>query len=328
MDNKNEILIYEDKDGITKVNVTFTDEDIWLTQNQLAEIYKTTQQNISQHIASIYKDNELPIDSTNKKLLLVQNEGGRSVKRNIDHYNLDMIIALGYRVQSDIAVRFRIWATQRLHEYIQKGFTMDDERLKQGGNRYFKELLQRIRDIRSSERNFYQQVTDIYATSIDYDPRADITKKFFATVQNKLHYAVHEHTAAELIYDRVDNEKPYVGMTNFKGDYVTIDDVKIAKNYLSEVELQRLNLLVSQFLDFAELQALEQRTMKMQDWVNELDNQILLNRRKILEGNGKISHEETIKKAEKEFQIYREREMKELQSDFDMLMKSLPNKKE
>ena len=328
MDNKNEILIYEDKDGITKVNVTFTDEDIWLTQSQLAEIYKTTRENITMHISNIYKDNELPKDSTCKKFLQVQNEGSRSVKRNIDHYNLDMIIALGYRVQSEVAVRFRIWATHRLHEYIQKGFTMDDERLKQGGNRYFKELLQRIRDIRSSERNFYQQVTDIYATSIDYDPRADITKKFFATVQNKLHYAVHEHTAAELIYDRVDNEKPYVGMTNFKGDYVTIDDVKIAKNYLSEVELQRLNLLVSQFLDFAELQALEQRTMKMQDWVEELDNQILLNRRKILEGNGKISHEEAIKKAEKEFQIYREREMKELQSDFDMLMKSLPNKKD
>ena len=328
MNNKNEILIYEDKDGITKVNVTFTDEDIWLTQSQLAEIYKTSRENVTMHISNIYKDNELPKDSTCKKFLQVQNEGSRSVKRNIDHYNLDMIIALGYRVQSEIAVRFRIWATQRLHEYIQKGFTMDDERLKQGGNRYFKELLQRIRDIRSSERNFYQQVTDIYATSIDYDPRADITKKFFATVQNKLHYAVHEHTAAELIYDRVDNEKPYVGMTNFKGDYVTIDDVKIAKNYLSEIELQRLNLLVSQFLDFAELQALEQRTMKMQDWVEELDNQILLNRRKILEGNGKISHEEAIKKAEKEFQIYREREMKEIQSDFDMLMKSLPNKKE
>ena len=274
MDNKNEILIYEDKDGITKVNVTFTDEDIWLTQSQLAEIYKTSRENITMHISNIYKDNELPKDSTCKKFLQVQNEGARSVKRNIDHYNLDMIIALGYRVQSEIAVRFRIWATQRLHEYIQKGFTMDDERLKQGGNRYFKELLQRIRDIRSSERNFYQQVTDIYATSIDYDPRADITKKFFATVQNKLHYAVHEHTAAELIYDRVDNEKPYVGMTNFKGDYVTIDDVKIAKNYLSEIELQRLNLLVSQFLDFAELQALEQRTMKMQDWFKTL---IILN---------------------------------------------------
>ena len=325
MDNKNEVLIYEDKDGLTRVDVKFIDEDVWLTKYQLADIYKTTRQNIEQHINNIYDDNELP-KSTCKKFLQVQKEGGRKVKRNIDHYNLDMIIALGYRVQSDIAVRFRIWATQRLHEYIQKGFTMDDNRLKQGGNRYFKELLQRIRDIRSSERNFYQQVTDIYATSIDYDPRSEITKKFFATVQNKLHYAVHEQTAAELIYNRVDNEKPYIGMTNFKGNYVTMDDVKIAKNYLSEIELQRLNLLVSQFLDFAELQALEQRTMKMNDWVAELDNQILLNRRKILEGNGKVSHEEAIKKAEKEFQIYREREMKELQSDFDLLMKSLSDK--
>lgn len=328
MDKKdNNIMIYEDKDGITKVNVKFTDEDIWLTQNQLADIYKTTQQNISLHIKNIYEDRELKDISTHKNFLSVQKEGNREVKRNIDHYNLDMIIALGYRVQSEVAVRFRIWATQRLHEYIQKGFTMDDERLKQGG-RYFRELLQRIRDIRSSERNFYQQVTDIYSTSIDYDPRSDITKKFFATVQNKLHYAVHEHTAAELIYDRVDNEKPYVGMTNFKGDYVTIDDVKIAKNYLSEIELQRLNLLVSQFLDYAELQALEQRSMRMVDWIEELDNQILLNRRKILEGNGKISHEEAIKKAEKEFNIYREREMKELQSDFDLMIKALPIKKQ
>lgn len=324
MDNKNEILIYEDKDGLTRVDVKFVDEDVWLTKYQLADIYKTTRQNIEQHINNIYEDNELP-NSTCKKFLQVQKEGNREVKRNIAHYNLDMIIALGYRVQSDVAVRFRIWATTRLHEYIQKGFTMDDSRLKQGGNRYFKELLQRIRDIRSSERNFYQQVTDIYATSIDYNPRSEITKKFFATVQNKLHYAVHEQTSAELIYNRVDNKKPYVGMTNFKGNYVTIDDVKIAKNYLSEVELQRLNLLVSQFLDFAELQALEQRTMKMNDWIEELDNHILLNRRKILEGNGKISHDEAIKKAEKEFQIYREREMKELKSDFDLLMKSLPN---
>ena len=324
MDNKNEILIYEDKDGLIRVDVKFVDEDVWLTKYQLADIYKTTRQNIEQHINNIYEDGELP-NSTCKKFLQVQKEGNREVKRNIAHYNLDMIIALGYRVQSDVAVRFRIWATTRLHEYIQKGFTMDDNRLKQGGNRYFKELLQRIRDIRSSERNFYQQVTDIYATSIDYDPRSEITKKFFATVQNKLHYAVHEQTVAELIYNRVENGKPYVGMTNFKGNYVTIDDVKIAKNYLSEIELQRLNLLVSQFLDFAELQALEQRTMKMNDWIEELDNHILLNRRKILEGNGKISHDEAIKKAEKEFQIYREREMKELQSDFDLLMKSLPN---
>ena len=190
-------------------------------------------------------------------------------------------------------------------------------------NKYFRELLQRIRDIRSSERNFYQQVTDIYATSIDYDPRADLTKKFFATVQNKLHYAVHEHTAAEIIYERVDNEKPFVGMSNFKGDYITIDDVKIAKNYLSEIELQRLNLLVSQFLDFAELQALEQREMTMNDWINELDNQIVQNKRKLLEDNGKISHREAVEKAEKEFEIYRQREMKQLESDFDKMIKML-----
>ncbi len=319
----NDIMIYEDKDGITKVSVKFIDEDIWLTQNHIANIYKTTQQNISSHIKNIYTDRELQDVSTHKNFLLVQKEGNREVKRNTDHYNLDMIIALGYRIQSEVAVRFRIWATQRLHEYIQKGFSMDDERLKQGGNRYFRELLQRIRDIRSSERNFYQQVTDIYATSIDYNPRSDITKKFFATVQNKLHFAVHEHTAAELIYERVDNEKSYVGMTNFKGDYVTVDDVKIAKNYLSEIELQRLNLLVSQFLDYAELQALEQRSMKMADWVEELDSQILLNKRKLLEGNGKVSHEEAMEKAEKEFEIYREREMKMLQSDFDLMLKEL-----
>ena len=321
--NENNIIIYQDEDGVTKVSVRLVDEDIWLTQNQIAEIYKTTKQNISLHINNIYKDNELEKDSTNKKFLLVQNEGNRNVKRNIDHYNLDMIIALGYRVQSQVATRFRIWATQRLHEYMQKGFTMDDERLKQGGNRYFRELLQRIRDIRSSERNFYQQVTDIYATSIDYDPRSDLTKKFFATVQNKLHFAVHEHTAAELIYERVDNEKPFVGMTNFKGDYVTIDDVKIAKNYLSEIELQRLNLLVSQFLDFAELQALEQKAMTMNDWINELDNQIIQNKRKLLEGKGKISHQEAMEKAEKEFKTYRDREMKQLESDFDKMVKML-----
>lgn len=326
MSEKNEIIIYEDKDGLIRVSVKFLNEDVWLTQNQISDIYQTTQQNISLHIKGVYEDGELQKDSTHKDFLLVQKEGNRDVKRRVDHYNLDMIISLGYRVQSDSAVRFRIWATQRLHEYIQKGFSLDDERLKQGGNRYFKELLQRIRDIRSSERNFYQQVTDIYATSIDYDPRSDMTKAFFATVQNKLHYAVHEHTAAELIFDRVNNEKPYVGMTNFKGHYATKDDVGIAKNYLSEIELQRLNLLVSQFLDYAELQALEQRSMKMTNWIEELDNQIIFNRRKVLEGQGKISHQAAIKKAEKEFAIYREREMKELKSDFDLLIKSLPNK--
>jgi len=260
--------------------------------------------------------------------LLVRNEGNRQVKRNIDHYNLDMIIALGYRVQSQIATCFRRWATERLHEYIQKGFAMDDERLKQGNSRYFRELLQRIRDIRSSKRNFYQQVTDIYATATDYDPRSDLTKDFFATVQNKLHFAVHEHTAAEVIYERVDNEKPLVGMTNFKGEYIIKDDVKIAKNYLTEIELQRLNLLVSQFLDFAEFQALEQVAMSMQEWIDALDNQIIAHKRKVLIGKGNISHKQAIEKAEKEFEIYRAREMRQLESDFDRVIKMMNEKNE
>ena len=318
---ENNIILYQDDNEITRVSVRFADEDLWLTQNQLADIYCTTQQNISQHVDNIYKDGELTIEATNKKFLLVRQEGNRQVKRNIDHYNLDMIIALGYRVQSQVATRFRRWATQRLHEYIQKGFAMDDERLKQGGNRYFRELLQRIRDIRSSERNFYQQVTDIYATATDYDPRDEMTKIFFATVQNKLHYAVHENTAAEVIYNRVDNEKPFVGMTNFKGNYVTKDDVKIAKNYLSEIELQRLNLLVSGFLDFAEFQALEMNPMTMKDWIEALDNQIIAHKRKVLIGKGNISHKQAIEKAEKEFEIYRKREMELLESDFDKAIK-------
>ena len=326
MKEGNKIILYQDDNDITRVSVLFSDEDLWLTQNQLAEIYCTTQQNISQHIDNIYKDGELSIEATNKKFLLVRQEGNRQVKRHIDHYNLDVIIALGYRVQSQVATRFRRWATQRLHEYIQKGFAMDDERLKQGGNRYFRELLQRIRDIRSSERNFYQQVTDIYATATDYDPRDEMTKMFFATVQNKLHYAVHKNTAAEIIYKRVDNEKPFVGMTNFKGNYVTKDDVKIAKNYLTEIELQRLNLLVSGFLDFAEFQALEMNPMTMKDWIEALDNQIISLKRDVLIGKGNISHKQAFEKAEKEFEIYRKREMELLESDFDKEIKKLKDK--
>lgn len=305
------------------MSVRFADEDLWLTQNQLAEINCTTKQNISQHIDNILNDGELDSNRTVKDFLTVRQEGKRQVQRSVLHYNLDMVIALGYRVQSQVATRFRRWATQRLHEYIQKGFAMDDERLKQGGNRYFRELLQRIRDIRSSERNFYQQVTDIYATATDYDPRDEMTKMFFATVQNKLHYAVHENTTAEVIYNRVDNEKPFVGMTNFKGNYVTKDDVKIAKNYLSEIELQRLNLLVSGFLDFAEFQALEMNPMTMKDWIEALDNQIIAHKRKVLIGKGNISHKQAIEKAEKEFEIYRKREMELLESDFDREIKRL-----
>lgn len=320
---ENNIVLYTDENGRTDISVRFAEEDVWITQVQLAEVYQTTRQNIGQHIENIYRDEELPREATIKKFFIVQQEGSRQVKREIEHYNLDVIIAIGYRIQSGIATRFRRWATERLHEYIQKGFSLDDERLKNGRNRYFKELLQRIRDIRSSERNFYQQVTDIYATATDYDPRSKITLQFFATVQNKLHYAVHEHTAAELIYERVDSEKPFVGMTNFKGSYVTKDDVKIAKNYLTEKELQRLNLMVSQFLDFAELQALDENPMKMQDWIEALDNQIVMTKRKILEDNGKVSHEQAIKKAEKEYDLYRQKQLENLKSDFDLFMKNV-----
>ena len=322
MDKENKLILYKDENGKVSVNVRFADEDVWLTQAQLVEIYQSSKSNVSEHIKHIFEDEELERDSVVRKFRTTASDGKNY---NVEHYNLDVIIALGYRVQSPIAVRFRRWATQILHEYIQKGFAMNDERLKQGGNRYFKELLQRIRDIRSSERNFYQQVTDIYATSTDYDPRAKMTKLFFATVQNKMHYAVHEHTAAELIYERVDNEKPFVGMSNFKGDYVTRDDVKIAKNYLTEIELQRLNLLTSQFLDFAEFQALEQNPMTMADWIKALDDQILRLRRNIMEGNRTISHQEAIEKAEREFEIYREREMRLLESDFDKAVKKLRN---
>ena len=325
MKEENKIILYQDDNEITRVSVRFADEDVWLTQNQLMEIYQTSKSNVSEHLSNIFADGELVKDSVVRNFRTTATDGKNY---NVAHYNLDVVIALGYRVQSQVAVRFRRWATQRLHEYIQKGFAMDDERLKQGGNRYFRELLQRIRDIRSSERNFYQQVTDIYATATDYDPRDEMTKAFFATVQNKLHYAVHEKTAAEVIYNRVDNEKPFVGMTNFKGNYVTRDDVKIAKNYLTEIELQRLNLLVSGFLDFAEFQALEMNPMTMKDWIEALDNQIIALKRNVLVGKGHVSHKHAIEKAEKEFEIYRKREMELLESDFDKEIKKLkdPNK--
>jgi len=302
------------------------EETVWLTQKQLAEIFDTTRENVSQHIESILNDGELTDWATHKKFLLVQTEGNRQVKREIDHYNLDMIISLGYRINSKVATKFRQWATERLKEYIVKGFTLDDERLKNGGGRYFRELLQRIRDIRSSERNLWQQVTDIYATSVDYDPRSTTTTGFFATVQNKMHYAVHRQTAAEVVYNRVDNEKTMLGMTNFKGNYITKEDVRIAKNYLSELELQKLNLLTEGFLGYAELQALEQKPMTMNDWKNFLDQQLKMLNKDILCDKGKISHQQAVEKAEKEFEIYRQREMKQLESDFDRAVKQLTPK--
>jgi hypothetical protein len=305
---------------------------VWLTQQQIADLFDTARTSIVEHIRHIYEESELQPEATCREFRQVRMEGNRQVARTLPHYDLDMIISIGYRVNSKRATQFRQWATKRLNEYIRKGFTLDDERLKNGGSRYFRELLQRIRDIRSSERNLWQQVTDIYATSVDYDRNADVTREFFATVQNKMHYAVHQQTAAEVVYNRVNNKKPMVGMTNFKGDYITKEDVRVAKNYLSEIELQKLNLLTEGFLGYAELQAIEQKPMTMKDWKEFLDRQLRMANRDILTGKGTISHQQAIEKAEKEFEIYREREMRQLESDFDRAVKELarsnPSQKE
>lgn len=321
--DEDKIIIYKTEDEAVSVYVRFDQDTVWLTLDQMAELFDRDKSTVSRHIRNVYQEGELTREATVAKFATVQQEGGRKVERTLEYYNLDVIISVGYRVKSLRGTQFRQWATKRLNEYIRKGFTLDDDRLKGGGSRYFRELLQRVRDIRSSERNLYQQVTDIYATAIDYDPRAEITKEFFATVQNKMHFAAHQHTAAEVIYERVDSEKPFVGMTNFKGSYVTREDVRIAKNYLTERELQILNLLVSQFLDFAELQAIEQRAMTMRDWVEELDRQLFSNRRAVLSDKGRVSHRQAIEKAEKEFDLYRAKEMKRLESDFDRAMKKL-----
>jgi hypothetical protein len=321
-------IIYEAENNVAKVSVRLEEETVWLTQKQLAELFDTTKQNIGQHVKNILEDGELNENSVVKIFFTTAADGKNY---NTEHYNLDMIISLGYRINSKVATKFRQWATERLKEYIVKGFTLDDERLKNGGGRYFRELLQRIRDIRSSERNLWQQVTDIYATSIDYDPKASLTLDFFATVQNKMHYAVHQQTAAEVVYHRVDNEKPMVGMTNFKGNYITKEDVRIAKNYLSELELQKLNLLTEGFLGYAELQALEQKSMRMTDWKDFLDRQLTMLNKAILNNKGTISHRQAVEKAEQEFEIYRQREMRQLESDFDRAVRELkehPNSQE
>ncbi|MBQ9259083.1 MAG: virulence RhuM family protein [Neisseriaceae bacterium] len=293
----------------------------------MANLFERDKSTVSRHIKNVFSENELEYSATVANFATVQNEGGRTVERNIEHFNLDVIISVGYRVKSLRGTQFRQWATKRLNEYIRKGFTLDDERLKNGSGRYFKELLQRIRDIRSSERNLYQQVTDIFATSIDYDKNSPLTKNFFATVQNKLHFAAHNHTAAEIIFQRANQNQPLMGMTNFSGNYITKSDVGIAKNYLNEKELQILNLLVSRFLDYAELQALEEKTMTMQNWTDELDRQILNDNRPLLSDKGSISHKQAIEKAEKEFIAYRQKEMQQLESDFDKAIKKIVKKK-
>lgn len=317
-ENKSQMIIFKTDDEKISIDVRFDEETVWLTIEDMVRLFEKSRSTINEHILNVFAEGELVESESIRKIGI----SDFSTKPT-NFYNLDVIISVGYRVKTLRGTQFRKWATKHLNEYIRKGFTMDDERLKNGGGRYFRELLQRVRDIRSSERNLYQQVTDIYATAIDYDPKSELTREFFATVQNKMHYAVHKHTAAEIIYERVDSEKPLVGMTNFKGDYVTKEDVRIAKNYLTERELQILNLLVSQFLDYAELQALEEHAMTMQDWINELDHQLLSNRRDLLTTKGTVSHRLAIEKAEKEFEVYRKREMKQLESDFDKTIKQI-----
>lgn len=302
---KSNIIIYQSEDGQTHIEVRMDEDTVWLTQQQMSDLYQTSRTNVVEHIKHIYEDGELVEEATCRKIRQVRQEGTRMVEREIPHYNLDMIISLGYRINSIQATHFRQWATARLKEYIIKGFTMDDERLKQtGGGGYWKELLDRIRDIRSSEKVMYRQVLDIYATAIDYDPRSDVSIEFFKIVQNKLHFAAHGHTAAEVIYERADADQYMMGLTSFKGDHPTLRDAKIAKNYLSEEELKVLNNLVSGYFDFAEVQAMKHRAMYMKDYIQHLETILSSTGEQLLNGCGTVSHEQAIEKAEKEYRKF------------------------
>lgn len=304
---ENEIIIYQTQDGQMKIDVRIENETVWLTQNQMAELFQTTKQNISLHIKNIFEEGELTEDSTVKDYFTVQNEGSRKVSRNVTHYNLDVIISVGYRVKSLRGTQFRIWATQVLKEYMKKGFALNDDLLKQaGGGGYWQELLERIRDIRSSEKVFYRQILDIYATSTDYNPNAEETKLFFKVVQNKMHFAAHGHTAAEVIYLRADSTKDNMGLTVFKGKHPKKDEVTVAKNYLDEKELNILNRITSAYLEFAELQAIRHIPMTMKDWIAKLDDFIKMTGSELLENPGKISKLEAENKALAEYAKYKE----------------------
>lgn len=326
--NNSQFIIYISEKGNTKIDVLFQEETVWLSQNQIADLFQTTKQNVSLHINNIYKENELEKHSTVKDLLTVQNEGKRSVKRTVKHYNLDMIISVGYRIKSIIATRFRQWATAHLKEFIIKGFVLDDERLKNPDLPfdYFDELLLRIQDIRTSEKRFYRKITDIYATSVDYDPTTNESIMFFKTVQNKMHWAITGKTAAEIIYERAGNEKQNMGLTNWRSDKIRKQDVSIAKNYLEENELEVLNNLVEQYLVFATGQAKQRIPMYMKDWIVKLNGFLTLNDREILEHAGKISLELAKEKAEQEYQIYHTKQLdyyNQLDSDFETTIKQI-----
>ena len=302
-----EILIYQTDDGQTNIEVKIEDDTVWLTQQQMSELFQTSRTNVVEHIKHIYEEGELDEISTCRNFRQVRKEGNREVTRQIPYYNLDMIISLGYRIKSVIATRFRQWATQRLKEYMIKGFTIDDERLKgNGGGNYWKELLDRIRDIRSSEKVLYRQVLDLYATSVDYNPHSEESVRFFKIVQNKLHYAAHGHTAAEVIYQRADAEKPFMGLTSFAGELPALKDIGIAKNYLEENELKVLNNLVSGYFDLAEINAIEHKPMYMDDYVKQLDSVLSSGNRKILTGSGSVSHKQALEKAKSEYRKYQE----------------------
>ena len=302
-----EILIYQTDNGQTNIEVKIEDDTVWLTQQQMSELFQTSRTNVVEHIKHIYEEGELDEISTCRNFRQVRKEGNREVTRQIPHYNLDMIISLGYRIKSVIATRFRQWATKRLKEYMIKGFTIDDERLKgNGGGNYWKELLDRIRDIRSSEKVLYRQVLDLYATSVDYNPHSEESVRFFKIVQNKLHYAAHGHTAAEVIYQRADAEKPFMGLTSFSGELPALKDIGIAKNYLEENELKVLNNLVSGYFDLAEINAIEHKPMYMDDYVKQLDSVLSSGNRKLLTGAGSVSHKQALEKAKAEYRKYQE----------------------
>ena len=306
-DEYGEILIYQTDDGQTNIEVKIEDDTVWLTQQQMSELFQTSRTNVVEHIKHIYEEGELDGISTCRNFRQVRKEGNREVTRQIPHYNLDMIISLGYRIKSVIATRFRQWATKRLKEYMIKGFTIDDERLKgNGGGNYWKELLDRIRDIRSSEKVLYRQVLDLYATSVDYNPHSEESVRFFKIVQNKLHYAAHGHTAAEVIYQRADAEKPFMGLTSFAGELPALKDIGIAKNYLEENELKVLNNLVSGYFDLAEINAIEHKPMYMDDYVKQLDSVLSSGNRKLLTGAGSVSHKQALEKAKSEYRKYQE----------------------
>ena len=306
-DEYGEILIYQTDDGQTNIEVKIEDDTVWLTQQQMSELFQTSRTNVVEHIKHIYEEGELDEISTCRNFRQVRKEGNREVTRQIPHYNLDMIISLGYRIKSVIATRFRQWATQRLKEYMIKGFTIDDERLKgNGGGNYWKELLDRIRDIRSSEKVLYRQVLDLYATSVDYNPHSEESVRFFKIVQNKLHYAAHGHTAAEVIYQRADAQKPFMGLTSFAGELPALKDIGIAKNYLEENELKVLNNLVSGYFDLAEINAIEHKPMYMDDYVKQLDGVLSSGNRKLLTGAGSVSHKQALEKAKSEYRKYQE----------------------